>query len=279
MAQVLLRVFQELKSSLEPSDVTSTVQVAHSELVVSKEPQSGAVSLTSCPQEPDRGCHITHSLMKPPCISSLETAASHKPSLLLIGPPGSGKSGLLFLAAVQAAEDGEGPVIFLSKDPVKRLPGGGRATRDPLILKQIRFLYPSSLKELLLLLSSLHITCPSSSLILLDGLERYLQSSCGPSDGALLSALLLDCASHFNCGIIVSAVPHSEGSEGAFSAVERYFPTQCRLCPEESTEIPETLFRVHFLPYISHWILHTELDGTLRISSLSPNDQKAETST
>lgn len=62
-------------------------------------------------------------------------AAGFGVPVLLQGPPGSRKSGLLFMAAVLAAEEGAGPVVFLSRESLQEVPRGGRAARDPLILK------------------------------------------------------------------------------------------------------------------------------------------------
>ncbi|XP_068130349.1 ATPase SWSAP1 [Hyperolius riggenbachi] len=187
--------------------------------------------------------------------------------LLLLGPPGSGKSGLLFMAAVLAAEEGAGPVIFLSREPLQEVPRGGKAARDPLTLKLIRFVYPPSLKELLQFFSTLHITPLSLSLIVVDGLERYLPSSCSPGDGALLCALMLDSVSYLRCGLVVSAVPNPGGSDGAFLAVERYFPSQCHLHHVTSPETEGRQFKISFLSPHLQWNLQVEQSGRLRISS------------
>ncbi|XP_018427238.1 PREDICTED: ATPase SWSAP1 [Nanorana parkeri] len=201
---------------------------------------------------------------EPMCVNTAGCGPQGSP-VLLLGPTGSQKSGLLFVAAVLAAEEGAGPVIFLSREPVQEMPRGGRAAREPLILKKIRFMYPSSLKDLLHFFSSLHVTSPSPSLVLVDGLERYLPSAGSLTDGAHISALMLDSISHLHCGLLVSAVPGSEGSD-AFTAVERYFPNQCRLCPVMSTETEERQYKVSFLSPDPQWTLHVEQYGGLRIS-------------
>ncbi|OCT90455.1 ATPase SWSAP1 [Xenopus laevis] len=186
--------------------------------------------------------------------------------VLLLGPPGCGKSGLLFRAGLLAAEEGAGPVIFISRDPLQKLPGGGREARDPLILKRIRFLYPTSLRDLLQLVSSMHLSFSAPSLIVVDGLERYLTHTCRSADGALISGLLLDSAAHLKCGLLVSAAPPSEGVDGAFLAVERYFPAQCHIYAEVTSEQQEGTFHISFPSHLPACVLHTEKDGTLKIS-------------
>ncbi|XP_053320157.1 ATPase SWSAP1 [Spea bombifrons] len=258
MANALRRVFYELS---DPSELSVSGAAG------SPGPERATSAVTG-PQEPDYVCSATCGPQGPP--------------LLLLGPPNSGKTGLLFLAAVMAAEEGAGPVIFLSRDPLQRLPWGGRTARDPLTLKQIRFLYPPTLDELLRLLSSLHLTPPSPSLILLDGLDRYLTSACGPQDGALLSALLLDSASHLRCGLLVSAGCPAERADGAFLAVERYFPAQCQLYPEGVSDVEDRRYSVAFNPLCPEWMLHIPQDGSLRLASLksqeglSPGGRRAD---
>ncbi|CAI9570294.1 unnamed protein product [Staurois parvus] len=198
--------------------------------------------------------------------------------VLLLGPPGSRKSGLLFMAAVLAAEEGAGPVVFLAREPLQEMPRGGRAARDPLILKQIRFVYPPSLRELLHFFSSLHVASPSPSLILVDGLERYLASTGSLTDGAHISALMLDSVSHLRCGLIVSAVPNSEGSDGAFTAIERYFPNQCLLYPVTAAQTEERQFRVSFTSPHLQWDLYVKHDGSLRISFTGSQEDKSSNS-
>ncbi|CAH2272965.1 ATPase SWSAP1 [Pelobates cultripes] len=193
------------------------------------------------------------------------------PPLLLIGPHDCGKTALLFMAAVVAAEEGAGPVIYLSRDPLQKLPGAGKLARDPLILKQIRFLYPKTLEELLQLLSSLHLTSPSPYLLLLDGLELFLSPGCSPTDGAFLSALLLDSSTNLRCGLLVSAVPPSEVVDGVFMTVERYFPNQCHLSPEVSTDVEQKKYSIAYLNNLPERFLHIHQDGTLRIFDNQPN--------
>ncbi|KAM4749187.1 ATPase SWSAP1 [Rhinophrynus dorsalis] len=279
MARVLLSVFQKLGSTEPCSHFTCVPQEPPAVSVSLLNPGSlghpSHVCASSCgPKDPAHGTSE---------CGPQETAHSNFVAwdvrdcpVLLFGPPGSGKSGLMFMAAVLAAEEGSGPVIFLSQEPLQKVPGGRREVRDPLTLKRIRFLYPRTLKEILHLLSSIHLTTPIPSLILLDGLERYLTPSCCPPDGALLSALLVDSASHLRCGLLVSAVPPSEGTDGAFLAVERYFPSRCHIYTEGSTEREEGTFRVSFLPHIQQWILHTAQDGALRMCPNAPEVQTTQ---
>ncbi|XP_048343128.1 ATPase SWSAP1 [Sphaerodactylus townsendi] len=155
--------------------------------------------------------------------------------LLLVGPPGSGRSALLFRAA-RAAPPGR--VLFLAPRPLHRLP---HPAPDAVLLQRIQFLYPASLGELLQLLASLHEVWPGRpSLMVLDSLEEYLAGCPGPHLAAQLAALLLDTAHHFSqqcggepggCQLIVSVRFLGEGGDGAeqLSVVRRYFPAQCWL--------------------------------------------------
>ncbi|XP_011378625.1 ATPase SWSAP1 [Pteropus vampyrus] len=170
-----------------------------------------------------------------------KNAAEVGPPLLLLGGPGSGKTALLFAVALEAAGDGRGPVLFLTRRPLQSLPCRTPAALDPLRLQKIRFQYPPSTHELLQFLCSAHETPgPVPSLLLLDGLEEYLAEDLGPQEAAYLAALLLDTAAHFghrvgpgqDCGLIVALQTQEEGDSGDalhLSLLQRYFPAQCWL--------------------------------------------------
>ncbi|XP_019283193.1 ATPase SWSAP1 isoform X2 [Panthera pardus] len=176
--------------------------------------------------------------------SGVEDTAEAGPPLLLLGGPGSGKTALLFAAALEAAGEGRGPVLFLTRRPLQSLPRGTGAALDPLRLQKVRFQYPPSTHELLQLLCSAHeARGPAPSLLLLDGLEEYLVEDQGPQDAAYLAALLLDTAAHFShqtgpgqgCGLIVALQTQEEGVSGdalQVSLLQRYFPAQCWLQAE-----------------------------------------------
>ncbi|XP_035931597.1 ATPase SWSAP1 [Halichoerus grypus] len=173
--------------------------------------------------------------------SEEENTAEAGPPLLLLGGPGSGKTALLFAAALEAAGEGRGPVLFLTRRPLQSLPRGRGAALDPLRLQKIRFQYPPSTHELLQLLCSAHeARGPAPSLLLLDGLEEYLVEDWGPQEAAYLAALLLDTAAYFShqigpgqgCGLIVALQIQEEGDSGdalQLSLLQRYFPAQCWL--------------------------------------------------
>ncbi|XP_029773196.1 ATPase SWSAP1 [Suricata suricatta] len=173
-----------------------------------------------------------------------EDTAEAGPPLLLLGGPGSGKTALLFAAALEAAGEGRGPVLFLTRRPLQSLPPGTGAALDPLRLQKIRFQYPPSIQELLQFLCSAHeARGPAPSLLLLDGLEEYLVEDLGPQDTAYLAALLLDTAAHYShqtgpgqgCGLIVALQTQEEGVSGdglLVSLLQRYFPAQCWLQAE-----------------------------------------------
>nr|XP_012645801.1 ATPase SWSAP1 [Microcebus murinus] len=175
-----------------------------------------------------------------------ENTAEAGPPLLLLGAPGSGKTALLFAAALEAAGEGRGPVLFLTRRPLQSLPCGTGAARDPMRLQKIRFQYPSSTRELFHLLCSAHETPgPAPSLLLLDGLEEYLAEDPGAEESAYLAALLLDTAAYFShrlgpggdCGLMVALQTQEVADSGDalhLALLQRYFPAQCWLQPEAS---------------------------------------------
>ncbi|XP_055975412.1 ATPase SWSAP1 [Sorex fumeus] len=177
--------------------------------------------------------------------------------LLLLGGPGSGKTTLLFAAALEAAGEGRGPVLFLTRRPLQSLPRRSGAVLDPLRLQKIRFQYPPSTQELLWLLCSAHeIRGPAPSLLLLDGLEEYLLEDLGTQDPAYLVALLLDTAAHFShrvrggCGLMVALQTQEESDRGdvlQLSMLQRYFPAQCWL-HVDAPDSGQGLLRVSLKP-------------------------------
>lgn len=52
------------------------------------------------------------------------------PPLLLLGAPRSAQTSLLFAAALEAAGEGRGPVLFLTRRPLQSLPLRTPAARD-----------------------------------------------------------------------------------------------------------------------------------------------------
>ncbi|XP_005078642.2 ATPase SWSAP1 [Mesocricetus auratus] len=165
------------------------------------------------------------------------------PPLLLLGAPRSAQTSLLFAAALEAAGEGRGPVLFLTRRPLQSLPLNTPAARNPWRLQKVRFQYPSSVPELLQLLASAHeAPGPAPSLLLLDGLEEYLAEDSEVQDVAYLAALLLDTAAHFShrlgangsCGLVV-ALETQKGADGDvphLTTLRRYFPAQCWLQPD-----------------------------------------------
>ncbi|KAJ1172398.1 hypothetical protein NDU88_004245 [Pleurodeles waltl] len=162
---------------------------------------------------------------------------------LLLGEGSSGKTSLLLAAALSSsAEEGRG-TLFISRSPLQRLP---ESARDPLSLKKIHFVYPRSFEELLSLIAAMHENTKSSpSLIILNGMDRFLVGNNGPQAAARLSALLVDTAAYFTdklrsasrglddasccCHLIASMRLSPEETEGAQdrSLIERYFPVRC----------------------------------------------------
>lgn len=64
-----------------------------------------------------------------------ENVAEAGSPVLLLGGPGSGKTTLLFAAALEAAGEGRGPVLFLTRRPLQSLPRRTGAALDPLRLQ------------------------------------------------------------------------------------------------------------------------------------------------
>lgn len=64
-----------------------------------------------------------------------EEGAAEDGCLLLLGGPGSGKTALLFAAALEIAGDGRGPVLFLTRRPLQSLPSRTGSALDPLRLQ------------------------------------------------------------------------------------------------------------------------------------------------
>ncbi|XP_049981476.1 ATPase SWSAP1 [Alexandromys fortis] len=172
-----------------------------------------------------------------------EGVGASGPPLLLLGAPRSAQTSLLFAAALEAAGEGRGPVLFLTRRPLQSLPLNTPAAREPWRLQKVRFQYPSSVPELLQLLASAHeAPGPAPSLLLLDGLEDYLAEDSGAQEAAYLAALLLDTVAYFShhlgasgsCGLVVALETQKEadGDVPHLTLLQRYFPAQCWLQPD-----------------------------------------------
>ncbi|XP_021028300.1 ATPase SWSAP1 [Mus caroli] len=196
------------------------------------------------------------------------------PPLLLLGAPRSAQTSLLFAAALEAAGEGRGSVLFVTRRPLQSLPLSTPTAREHWRLQKVRFQYPSSIQELLQLLASAHeAPAPTPSLLLLDGLEEYLAEDPSAQEAAYLAALLLDTAAFFShrlgangsCGLVVALETQKEAEADAphLALLKRYFPAQCRLQPDAlglgqhcclraSLELgklsPRTEWSVSFLP-------------------------------
>uniref|UniRef100_UPI00398E60D8 ATPase SWSAP1 n=1 Tax=Pristiophorus japonicus TaxID=55135 RepID=UPI00398E60D8 len=169
---------------------------------------------------------------------------------LLLGEPSCGKSSLLFLAAASQAGQEGGRVLFLAPSAIQALPAP-LLRLEPRSLRRIQFAYPSSAEELLEALASLHQSpAVLPSLILLDGLEHYLQAGCGQdsaSQAALIAALLWDSAAWLSeklrpnaeCQVIVTFKTLTQDETAAdqnLRIIERYFPLKC-VVREEPCEL------------------------------------------
>ncbi|KFO28775.1 ATPase SWSAP1 [Fukomys damarensis] len=225
--------------------------------------------------------------------SAVETgeadAAEAGPPLLLLGPPGSGKTTLLFAAALEAAGEGRGPILFLTRRPLQNLPRGVAGTLDPLRLQKIRFQYPPSTRELLRLLCSAHeATGPVPSLVLLDSLEEYLAEDPGCQEVAYLAALLLDTAAYFghragpsrHCGLLVALQTREEADSGETlqrALLQRYFPAPCWL-QADAAGPGEHSFRVCLEPGgpgpRAEWGVTFHPDGEMTITPWPPQTRE-----
>ncbi|XP_020647237.3 ATPase SWSAP1 [Pogona vitticeps] len=214
--------------------------------------------------------------------------------LLLLGPPGSGRSALLFRAALAgAAASPPARVLFLAPRPLERLPPGGAAAAG--VIQRIHFRYPPSFQELLQLVASLHQTLSGSpSLVMLDGLEEYLSGCPSPHMAAQLVALLLDTANHFSqklshmpagCQLLVAMKCLGEAAEEAehLSVIDRYFPAQLWLHPgveetagSNSCGITRLVRACLSQPGTKdqEWLLQFDPQGDMRISALPCSREK-----
>ncbi|XP_003413406.1 ATPase SWSAP1 [Loxodonta africana] len=227
-----------------------------------------------------------------------ESAAEAGPPLLLLGGPGSGKTALLFAAALEVAGEGRGPVLFLSRKPLQSLPLRTGAALDPLRLQKIRFQYPPSTRELFRLLCSAHeARVPAPALLLLDSLEEYLSEHQGPHETAHLAALLLDTAAYFNhragpgrgCGLMVALQAQEDADSGdtlQLALLQRYFPACCWLQPG-ATGTGQRCLRACLEPGglgpRTEWLIAFQPDGEMTITLLStevgdPSSDKATSS-
>ncbi|KAM9243177.1 ATPase SWSAP1 [Dugong dugon] len=206
------------------------------------------------------------------------------PPLLLLGGPGSGKTALLFAAALEVAGEGRGPVLFLARKPLQSLPLRTEAALDPLRLQKIRFQYPPSTRELFQLLCSAHeAQVPAPALLLLDSLEEYLSEHQGPHEAAHLAALLLDTAAHFShragpgrgCGLMVALQAQEEADSGdtlQLALLHRYFPACCWLqrdAPGPGQHCLRACLEPGGLGPRTEWLVAFQPDGEMMITPLS----------
>ncbi|XP_006898916.1 PREDICTED: ATPase SWSAP1 [Elephantulus edwardii] len=218
---------------------------------------------------------------------SEENTVAAGPPLLLLGGSGSGKTALLFAAALEVAGEGRGPVLFLARRPLQSLPFRTGAALDPLRLQKIHFKYPPSARELFRFLCSAHeAQGPAPALLLLDCLEEYLSEHQRPHEVAHLAALLLDTTAHFShragprggCGLVVALQTQEDVDSGdtrQLALLQRYFSASCwlqldaqgprhrglRVCLEPGELGPRTVCSVTFQP-----------DGSLTVTSLSTEE-------
>ncbi|XP_062310413.1 ATPase SWSAP1 [Osmerus eperlanus] len=180
-------------------------------------------------------------------------------STLVIGDKNISRSLLLF-AAVKAASEMGMKVLFLTQTQIKSLPASLQhcmSSLSPDNLKNIKFVYPRTVEELLQEVASLHESTAPPSLVIVDGLEGYLacpgRSHGGQlgqqSSAAHVSALLYDTAAFLTqtlekrvssldpCRVIVSfqsdweghAAGDPSGVDPVLQVLDRYFQVRCTL--------------------------------------------------
>ncbi|XP_042309474.1 ATPase SWSAP1 [Sceloporus undulatus] len=214
--------------------------------------------------------------------------------LVVLGPSGSGRSALLFRAALVGSGVAPAPatVMFLSPHPLERLPCG-EGDVDASVMQRIQFLYPPSFQLLFQVVANLQQTsCPT--LVVLDGLEKYLSSCPGPSVAAQLVALLLDTVNHFSqklsrmslgCQLLVSMrFPGEAGEDTEYlSVVERYFEARLWLHPEAVEHAGSASHGVSKVTRArlsqtgsqdQEWLLRFEPEGKMKISPLPCKSEK-----
>ncbi|CAM4337071.1 unnamed protein product [Leuciscus chuanchicus] len=161
---------------------------------------------------------------------------------------------VLFLSAVTAATDLGLKVLFFTQTPFQSLPVSLRASVPGLkleSLKNVKFVYVKTLEELVEDVASLHELASDAasppSLIIVDGLERYLQGSLQDDPGpvAHVAALLHDTAAFLTqiqqnradgqglCRVMLSFQSECEGSRDSevpdllLSILDRYLQVRC----------------------------------------------------
>lgn len=147
--------------------------------------------------------------------------------LLVLGPAGSGRTALLLRAAL--AGGGDGPrALFLAPSAPSRLPEGGGG--DPRALQRLELRYPPTLAALAQELGAMAARARPPGLLLLDGLEHYIQG--GPSAPARLAALLLEASrAPRPPARLLAALRVPPPGPRVLPVLRRYFPAECRLRP------------------------------------------------
>ncbi|XP_050394878.2 ATPase SWSAP1 [Patella vulgata] len=120
-------------------------------------------------------------------------------NMVMFGGQKTGKTSLLFQTALSFAGE-ELTVMFISPQPLAKLPLTVHGLLDPnaAILKSVKFVYHSTVKELIDYCASVHMKQYYPDVIILDDLEHYISQlkSEGVDHGmAKICALLIDAAS------------------------------------------------------------------------------------
>ncbi|XP_063178290.1 ATPase SWSAP1 [Chroicocephalus ridibundus] len=199
-------------------------------------------------------------------VTAGEAGAAPVP-VLVLGPAGSGRTSLLLRAAL--AGGGDGPrALFLAPSALPRLPGGDDGGgNDPRALQRLELRYPPSRAALGRELAAVGARPRPPGLLLLDGLERYLEGA--PAASARLAALLLEAArapgSPRPPAQVLAALRLPPPGPQVLPVLRRYFPAECRLRPQPGVHpcLRARLVRPGAPP--RRWSLHFGPRGRLRV--------------
>ena len=166
------------------------------------------------------------------------------PRCAVCGPPRSGKTSLLFHYALRVAEAGETVLFVAARDKITRqpplLPAG--VSIEDARLERIKMKYLATRRDLLTVLSGIHMLEEAPGAIVIDDLHAYLGEGGGGEGGrkALVQLLgYLHEASEFlsskaergACKVVLSYLRGGEAMQ-TFFTIQRWIPLIYRVEPD-----------------------------------------------